>query len=292
MNRTLKYGFVFVLILAGCSRATSSVPIASTPAPASPTIVPVKSAIELAWNIRGAPNPFDQPNSLAVDRDGNLYVLDAGNNRIQKFDQDGKFLLMWGALGAGHGEFNFIRQNEAIGGLDVDAQGNVYVADNRNHRIQKFDGMGTFIMQWGSAGTEDGQFVSPIDVAVDGMGNVYVVDDKRDVIQKFDQNGRFILKWGGHGKEDGQLFNTGGLAVDHQGNVYVADFQNQRVQKFDGNGTFLAKWGSLGAGNNQFEDPCDIAVDAQNNVYVSNYTEYEGTQPRIQEFDGSGHFLF
>ena len=61
-------------------------------------------------------------------------------------------------------------------GVAVDSSGNVYVADNGNNRIQKFNSNGKFITKWGSYGTADGQFSSPIGVAVDSSGNVYVAD--------------------------------------------------------------------------------------------------------------------
>ena len=200
--------------------------------------------------------------------------------------------MLWGAPGTGDGEFKFQRgASDHVGGVALDAQGNVYVADNANQRIQKFDSNGNFLLKWGSKGTEDGQFISPYEVAVDSQGNVYVIDDRRDDVQKFDSNGNFLLKWGGHGTGDGQLTNTGGIAADDQGNVYVADFGNNRVQKFDSSGNFLLKWGSKGAGNNQFDAPCDVAVDAQGNVYVSNLVPHEESQPRIQKFDSGGNFL-
>ncbi len=61
-------------------------------------------------------------------------------------------------------------------GVAVDSSGKVYVADKRNHRIQKFDSIGTYITQWGSYGSGDGQFWKPDGVAVGSSGNVYVAD--------------------------------------------------------------------------------------------------------------------
>jgi tripartite motif-containing protein 71 len=268
---------------------TPPLPTATLP---QPTGTPIPSPVEVIWKIDGNPDRFNNPLSLAIDKEGYLYVLDAGNNRIQKFDQTGKFVMMLGVSGAGDGEFNFQRgAGDFIGGLALDTQGNLYVADNQNQRVQKFDSNGNFLLKWGSKGTGDGQFVSPIEVTVDGQGNVYVIDDSRDDIQKFGPNGNFLLKWGGHGSGEGQLSNTGGIAVDGQGNVYVADFGNNRVQKFNSSGSFLLKWGSKGGGNNQFDAPCDVAVDAQGNVYVSNLVPHEESQPRIQKFDSRGNFL-
>ncbi|MDL1944911.1 6-bladed beta-propeller [Chloroflexi bacterium CFX2] len=287
-----------IAVLAACSSAAPTPTLAPTKAPptaALPSQTPAAKStpipVEVLWNINGGPNPFNRPTGLAVDPEGILYVVDAGNSRIQKFDKDGKFILMWGKQGAGDGEFNFHRNNDVdLGGVAVDSQGNVYVADMQNRRVQKFDSNGSFLLKWGSQGNEDGQFLSALDVAVDGRGNVYVIDDYRDDVQKFDPNGNFLLKFGGDGSGDGQFENVGLLTVDAQGNVYVADMGNYRVQKFDSSGTFLMKWGSKGTADNQFTEPSDVAVDDQGNVYVSNLA-WNLPQPRIQEFDSNGNFL-
>jgi len=67
----------------------------------------------------------------------------------------------------------------------TDGSGNVYVADEYNHRIQKFDANGAFLTAWGSQGSGDGQFQYPFGVATDGSGNVYVADEGNSRIQKF-----------------------------------------------------------------------------------------------------------
>jgi DNA-binding beta-propeller fold protein YncE len=116
-----------------------------------PTAAP--SPVEFVWSITGSPNPLVSPEDLAFDLEDNLYVVDAGNSRIQVFDSDGNFLRMWGKPGDGEGEFNFYHGHYYIGGIAVDREGNVYVADNANWRIQKFDSHGNFLLQWGSKGT-------------------------------------------------------------------------------------------------------------------------------------------
>ncbi|MBI3743628.1 MAG: hypothetical protein HY261_05000, partial [Chloroflexi bacterium] len=85
----------------------------------------------------------------------------------------------WGSEGSGDGQFNM------PSGIAVDAQGNVYVADRGNYRIQEFTSTGKFLTKWGSEGSGDGQFNSPFGVAVDGVGNVYVADFDTPGIQKF-----------------------------------------------------------------------------------------------------------
>jgi streptogramin lyase len=146
----------------------------------------------------------------------------------------------------------------------------------------------TFILKWGSYGSGDGQFDSPVGVgvAVDASGDVYVNDVGNDRIQKFDSSGAFITKWGSFGSGDGEFNNPYGVATDSSGNVYVSDFGNNRIQKFDASGAFITKWGSAGSGDGQFANPVGIAVDASGNVYVSDFGNN-----RIQKFDGTGGFI-
>ncbi len=118
---------------------------------------------------------FFNPRGVAVDAEGNLYVADTFNYRIQKFDRTGAFLTKWGADGTtGDGEFSY------PSGVAVDAAGHVYVADTFNDRIQKFDGDGAFLTKWGSSGSGEAQFQRPQGVTVDAAGNLYVADTFND----------------------------------------------------------------------------------------------------------------
>jgi len=151
---------------------------------------------------------LDDPKGVAVDSSGNIYVADARNDRIQKFDSSGNFILKWGTSciissglgcvdpdGAGPLELGDGQLDDPKG-VAVDSSGNIYVADARNDRIQKFDSAGNFVLKFGSVGTGDGQLDDPHGVAVDSSGNIYVADKKNDRIQKFDSAGNFVLKFG------------------------------------------------------------------------------------------------
>ena len=94
---------------------------------------------------------------------------------------DGTFVSKWGIQGAGNGEFN------SPSGIAIDASNNVYVIDQLNCRIQKFDSIGTYISQFGSCGSGEMQFIAPTNLAVDGSGNIYVVDSQNARIQKISQ---------------------------------------------------------------------------------------------------------
>jgi DNA-binding beta-propeller fold protein YncE len=190
------------------------------------------------------------------------------------------FELTWGTSGTGNGEFN----NPS--GIAVDALGNVYVADDGNNRIQKFDSTGTYITQWGSSGNGNGEFNDPRSLAVDDSGNVYVVDTDNNRIQKFDSDGTYLTQWGTVGTGNGQFDNPYNIALSASGNVYVVDTFNFRIQKFDSNGTYLTQWGTNGSGNGQFDQLRGIAVDASGNVYTTEYGNH-----RVQKFDTDGIYL-
>lgn len=163
---------------------------------------------------------------------------------------------------------------------------NIYVADHDNDRIQKFDGLGNFILKWGSAGIDNGQFKKPYGVAIDSLNNVYVADKDNHRIQKFDSSGNFLSKWGTDGGDPGEFKHPQGIVVDSSNNIFVADLDNDRVQKFNASGNFLLEWGSNGSGNGKFKKPQDVTVDSSNNIYVADQDNH-----RIQKFDSSGNFI-
>lgn len=190
------------------------------------------------------------------------------------------YVTLWGSSGSGNGQFS------APYGIAVDSNGNVYVVDNINRRVQKFNSSGTYITKWGSSGSGDGQFLNPTGIAIDSADNVYVVDSNNHRIQKFNTSGTYITKWGSSGSGNGQLNSPTGIATDSAGNVYVADSGNFRVQKFNSSGTYITKWGTVGSSDGQFSNVSNLAVDSANNVYVSDATAH-----RIQKFNSSGTYI-
>ena len=296
---------LLICLLAACgtnapalSTTTPAPIIAPTAAPTSPstaakiitagpiaTSQPTESPVELVWKISGDPNPFSSPSGLALDQQGNLYVVDAGNSRVQEFDSQGHFITKWGSHGSGDGQFVFLEH--IVGGVAVDGQGKIYVTDGGNSRVQIFDGHGQFLAAWGIRGHGDGQFSSPLGVAVDRQGNVYVGDNDAARIQKLDGNGKFLTKWGTFGKGNGQFNEPAiALAIDAQGNVYVPDFARSDIQKFDRQGQFLAKWDTCGSGPFSNMVTAAVALDAQGNIYVTDYGNN-----RVCKFDANGHFM-
>jgi tripartite motif-containing protein 71 len=117
----------------------------------------------------------------------------------------------------------------------------VYVADQGNHRIQKFTSEGAFLAEWGGFGTEDGLLSGPLGIAVQSTctpapctptDNVFVTDTVNSRIQKFTNAGGLITVWGGPGSADGEFSSPRAIVVKADGTVYVADTFNNRIQRF------------------------------------------------------------
>ena len=166
------------------SKPTSTLPSFSTTAFRSylPAASPWRSGARTATDRAS----FRDPSGITVDDNGNIYVVERGNNRVQKLAPDGRPLAQWGGSGQLNGPL----------GLALDTQGNVYVADPGNNRIQKFSSSGQSLQQWGVYGNGTGQFTSPSGIAIDDQGNMYVVDQSNERIQKLAPNGRTAARSG------------------------------------------------------------------------------------------------
>lgn len=222
------------------------------------------------------------PGDVAVDAQGNLWVVDKSNNRIEKFDPTGKYLAKFGTNGTGNGQFN--RPTS----IAIASNGDLLITDAGNGRVQRFSSSGTYISKFGATGTGNGQFTAPgpESIAIDASGYIWVSDSYAHRLQKFTAGGSFVKAIGSKGTGGGQFSYPGGIDVDAGGNVWVADWQNNRIEVFNSNGEFLSQFGSTGTGDGQLNHPDEIEIDKHGNVWVGD----QGNN-RIQRFDVAGQFL-
>ena len=118
-------------------------------------------------------------------------------------------------------------------GVAVDKEGNLYVADTLNDRIEVFDADGDFIRTWGKNGDGPGYFARPKGVAIDSDGHVWVADGMQDRVQVFTNEGQLLIAMGGHGLLPGQYQGLVNVATDNRRNrVYTSEIYPGRVQEF------------------------------------------------------------
>jgi DNA-binding beta-propeller fold protein YncE len=114
----------------------------------------------------------------------------------------------------------------------VDQDGNIYVSDTWNNRIQVFDADGNFIRTFGKGGDGPGYFARPKGIAIDSDGHVWVADAVQDRVQVFTPEGRLLIWMGGHGLYPGQFQSLAGITIDKNNRVITTEQLPGRVQIF------------------------------------------------------------
>ncbi len=213
---------------------------------------------------------------------GDVYAVDSGNARVQRFDAEGNFLSKFGTAGSGAGQFDE-PQTVAIDQSD----GSVYVADTGNDRIEKFGADGSFVKAFGEAGSGDGQLSEPRGVAVDpGNGDVLVADTGNNRVERFNANGEYQSKFGEAGSGDGQFQSPWRVAVDSGGDVYVLE-RFGRIQKLNGAGTFIAAIAETNYPMTIAVNPADdhlLAAEFTPSFENAQVTEYGATGTKIESY--------
>ncbi len=180
------------------------------------------------WGEHGRENgQLSFPRAVAVGADGSVYVSEFQIvERVQRFRPDRQAVL-FEVRGAGHATSQFNRAE----GLSLSPAGELFVADSCNHRVQVFRTDGTFVREFGQAGSERGEFSYPYDVRVDEQGRQYICEFGNSRLTVLDSEGEVLELIGRPGSAPGEFNNPWSLALDSRGNLYVADSQNHRVQK-------------------------------------------------------------
>jgi DNA-binding beta-propeller fold protein YncE len=225
------------------------------------------------------------PNSVAIS-EGNLYVLDSGNDRVQEFSSSGAYVSQFGSNGSGNGQ---LREPTGI----TITEGELYVVDYGNDRVEEFSPTGSYLEQFGSKGSGEGQFNYPVSIAVSpASSDLYISDAGDSRIEEFTPAGKYLAEFGTYGTGKGQLNSPTGVAVSASGEIYIADQNNARISTWLPPGAggarmlYSAQFGSAGSGHGQFSYAIADAVDGHGNLWVTDYGNN-----RVQEFSSTGQFI-
>lgn len=221
---------------------------------------------------------FTNPQNVAVDGSGTVYVADAGNNLIRKITPAGVTMTLAGIAGvAGTSDGTPVSATfDSPSGIALGPGGTVYVADSGSHLIRRISPNGTVVTIAGAdwpgpvSGFDSIPGSVPVAIAVDGSGNAYVADEGLGMIRKVSPDGTASVLTSSIG-------GPTGIAVDATGNLYVSNSGDQTIRKITTSGQDSVLAGTAGAagavdGNGasaRFNNPSGLSVDGSGNIYVA-----------------------
>jgi DNA-binding beta-propeller fold protein YncE len=176
---------------------------------------------------------LQHPTHLALDRRRQVLYVTSGTeqaseaHRIEVLSLKGEHLRTIGARGAGPGQFNFPQ------GLTVGTDGNLYVVDMLNFRVQVFDPDGQLLGMFGSIGAgQPGTFDKAKGIALDAFGNIYVSDSQQAYVQIFNPRYQPLMGFGGRAGVPGYMSLPTAVAIDSRNTIYVADYGANLVNEY------------------------------------------------------------
>jgi sugar lactone lactonase YvrE len=204
-----------------------------TAPPAGPTVSQVGTHLVIGGN-GVAKGQMSGPSDVAFDAEGNIYVADTNNNRIEKYDAQGNFVAVAGGFGAGDVSFT------QPWSMDVAPDGAVFVADTWAHRIVKLKSDLTNDKSWAGggqveAGGDPMKLFGPREIVVTADGNVMITDTGNSRVVEYTKDGDFVRQFGAKGSAGGPLdfSEPVGIVTGADGDIWVGDFWNKRIVHLD-----------------------------------------------------------
>ncbi|MFV1981267.1 MAG: 6-bladed beta-propeller [Rhodothermia bacterium] len=248
---------------------------------------PTGYEFEKSWGVRGeAPGALREPVGILVVGD-EVFVSDAGNNRIQVYSLDGDFLRAFGSEGDGPGELGRPMHLGRSGQT-------LLVPEYINDRIQLFTLAGEALSTIGFSGSGPGEFDAPTSATVDSAGRIWVADFYNQRVQVLGPDGNFIRQFGitgEDGPDPGQFTYPTAVSIFPDGGFVVGDAYNHRIQTFDADGTFSwmlpddMNWADTAAGH--FNVATSVQVSPTSDIVVADFYNH-----RVQVISREGEFLF
>jgi len=176
---------------------------------------------------------LSEPGNLALDKENRLlYVSDIALDQILVYDADSlKLKRKIGTTGHNH-ELTTPGDMAKPTGIAVDSDGNLYVCDTLNDRVEEFDADGKFISTFGKPGDGPGYFARPKGIAIDADNHIWVADGQQDRVQVFNQEHQLLITFGGHGLLPGQFQAVVNITIDKLNRVFTSEIYPGRVQQF------------------------------------------------------------
>lgn len=196
---------------------------------------------------------LQKPINITIEADGTKYVTDTGRDQVIVFDNNDNYLRAYG-------------ENDQFKPGDVAVYGDrLYISDLKHHVVQVLDKeSGKRLFQFGKAGSKEGEFVYPTNLAIGHDRHVYVADTGNFRIEKFTLDGKFVRSFGAIGAGFGQFARPKGVTLDQDGRLYVVDAAFQNIQVLSPEGKLLMFFGEAGDGPENINLPTQVVIDYHN----------------------------
>ncbi len=222
-------------------------------------------------------SPLSQPQAIAIDPEGYVYIVDTGNSRIVKFNYKGEYVFALGGFGWETEQFDRPRDISARTGLEV------FIADFNNERIERYDKKLNYISSFYSEETflSNFQFGFPSGIDVSSQGELFICDNENNRVLKLNTLGEPAVSFGDFNWGDGQLEHPAKVEISPDNLVYVSDQSANHIVVFDYFGNYVSKFGS-GLLNNP-----DGLTWSQNRLFVA-----DSGNNRLAVFDKKHRLIY
>jgi streptogramin lyase len=185
-----------------------------------------------------------------------------------------------GSAGTSNGQFKH------PAGIASDVEGNTWVVDMENGRLQKFDREGKYVTKFGKEGKGKCELIRPKSVAIDSKGNIWVDDAGNYRVTEFNEAGECFTQFGEMGTKEGQFFDAESIAIDAKDDIWVADTYNHRLQEFSSEGKLIKVVQPAEGKSGHMENPGSIGIDQEGNIWI---TDWQAN--KVIEFNEEGSFV-
>lgn len=235
---------------------------------------------------------FVYPRGICLDSDGNVYIPDVGNVRVQKFDPHGNFMEKWSfgepdmeayemvtsiLFGANDSEDDDKPVSQRIADLVIE----IFARYHEDIKVLNLTGISSDINTF----FRNKNFHTIWDIAMDSAGNMYVCDSAYGCIHKITTAGE-IEECVISNPDPDQLFWPISIILDEQDNFYISDYATYKIYKYDSDAKLVTDWGGQGDGDGEFEYASAMALDSEGNIHI-----VDARNICVQKFDSNGVFL-